>query len=374
MNKIYIDVHLKHPFIDNLKELITYTDITIMNKDVSNVEGLIFTSFYPNLKISEKSAIVICYETKDSLDFSGYVNKIWWDFIEHPYFVSVLNMTESNKFLGDSFNLGHSFEDIPSFNNEEFSTLSIANAYSFCTTLSDSILYSVITSASYRKKVYNFFEKNCLNIEENSIYKVKLVDDYSFYMHNLSYLNKDKYDLKDVLEKLVPQIKSFSKLSRVSVGDTLISFETLDSHFLKYFDYIDKNNSYSKQDLADLRNFYMTNREKILSFQSFAQNNCNLKRCVTEKDYLLFDYFSIYSVKEHYSSYLVDLGQLLISVFHYHDFKLTLQSMGDIYFYNKLLPKEHRKFIYFFALLEDVSIQNTTLSNYIKILFDKELT
>lgn len=375
MSCIYIDTNLKHPFIDNLKKLIPFSEIEIIEGDISEIRGLLFTSSLHEITASNDSAVVLCYETDDDPDFSHYIEDIWWDFLKPSYLVSVLNMTEAYSFLGDFFNIKHRLKNAPTLEGSYSSTLSIANAYTYCTSANGSILYSVITSASYREKVYRFFEKTFLGISENSAYRVRLTDEYTYYMKNLPYLNptEDSFDLREVLAKLVSLVESFSKHSRKSVGDESVSLEVLDDHFLRYFKYIDDTESYSKKDLLGLKTFYESNRQEILSLQSFSQNNCNLDRCVSSEDSILFDYFSIYSVKEHYSSYLMDLGQLLISIYQYYGCRLTVSALQDIIFYSSLLPSKYLKFIYFFALLEGESIENKTIYKSIMSMFNREL-
>ena len=373
-SKIYIDKRLRHPFIDNLKKQSSFTEVCVADGDISAINGLIFTSAHPDLKVSADTRVVLCYETASEVDFSKYIEKIWWDFLDSTYFISVLNMSESHKLLGDSFNIHHNLIDVPLFGSDAESTLSLANAYSYCTTKkSSSILYSVITSASYRKKVYNFFETKCFNVPEDSIYDISVIDEYTYSMINLPYLTKTSFDLKEALTKLIPLISSFSKYSREDIGDPKASLVVLDDHFSRYFKYIDETESYSEEDLDSLKIFYDEHKLEILSLQSFAQNNNNLSRCVIYEDKILYDYFSIYSAKEHYSSYLMDFGQLFISIHQQHGSKLTIPALQDIVFYRNLLPKKYLKFIYFFALLEGESIKNKTIYRNIMSMFNREL-
>lgn len=281
-------------------------------------------------------------------------------------------MSESYRFLGDNFSIEHSLPNLQRVNLKDSPKLRIANAYSYCSNKSGFILYSVFTSALYRKSVYNFFEKNCLNVEENSIYNLKVIDDLTFEIKDLPYVKSNFFDIRETILNITQLINSFKNLSRESLGEKLVEIDTLDEHITNHINYIDGKSLYPKDVITSLRDFYNDNRVSLLKLQSFSQNNCKIDRCQLVGDSLVFDYFSMYNAKKQYTSYLMDFGQLLVGLHQHHGNAKSISFYKDISFYINLLQKEHIKIIYFFALMEDECIKETFINESIIKLFRNE--
>lgn len=371
---LYFDKKLNHPLIELLKKNYTYTNISIIDNVVPDINsGYIFVNYNKNLSFNHNNKIVLCFKNDSSIDFSEYLEKIWWDFLEDPYYVSVLNLDESFKFLKTDFNLIIDYKELKSVNTFK-KRLLISNAYSYCLCAdSEYILYSVITSSKYRKKVFNFFEKNILNVEENSFYKVNLIDDYTFEISNIPYLGNLENSVSEQLDTLISILLRFKDFSRIDLGDQEVYNTDLDEHLFKIFKYIAANKIYPEDFLTVIKNFYEKNKDSIIKLQSFSQNNCSTQRLVSKNSIIAFDYFSLYNVKKHYTSFVVDLAQIIVSILQNNPSISLFKKMTMVSHIINLVPREYRIYVFFFSLLDRSSIFDQNVSALLSNLFKKEL-
>ena len=164
------------------------------------------------------------------------------------------------------------------------------------------------------------------------------------------------------------------KLSR-SAELIIISLQEQHRNFylFKIFKYIAANKIYPEDFLTVIKNFYEKNKDSIIKLQSFSQNNCSTQRLVSKNSIIAFDYFSLYNVKKHYTSFVVDLAQIIVSILQNNPSISLFKKMTMVSHIINLVPREYRIYVFFFSLLDRSSIFDQNVSALLSNLFKKEL-